>query len=605
MATESGKIVIGIEVDSSDAVQGLGQISDALDGTASDIESMAKVADKKMNQVDDSSKGAARGLRDLETQANNTDNAVTDFGSGASAASIGAHQLKTSTAGAVVGLDTLKDKSGESASSLSALAGAVSIVSPELGTALSSASALAGGLEGASKATVLFGGSLRAMMVTIAPVAAVLLATAAAFAIMRSNAEKADRAMGVIGDRTEVFQGLTERVKTARAEMALLTGNTTAYEQQLIEITAQRRRDSVEIESQRLRIGSLDEEQRANALLQLDAMRAQADEAETLNRNLVMNAEDERLIAVEAAELAEAQAELAAEQAIASQRQATALAALAAQQGVINLNRRFELDLLREVNPIQAQYLTTMDAINASVGQGLNERLAGLSRIQAEFTRSQALLAEQEADRLADEAAAVAASEEDKRAAIQETMDLEAARVKSAEAVSLALTGFMDLAAARGGENAEVMRGIAVFETTINGLAAGIKAYKDLGPVLGTVAAAGIAASTAAALMKITSTPLPKKHEGGIIGGFGDTPIMAQSGEAVLNRVAVSNLGAGGVQALNSGGGSAGNITVEMTYKQRVFDRIVIDNIRKGGPLSKAINQAEQRGRRGRVGGLL
>ena len=184
-------------------------------------------------------------------------------------------------------------------------------------------------------------------------------------------------------------------------------------------------------------------------------------------------------------------------------------------------------------------------------------------------------------------------------------MDLEAARVKSAEAVSLALTGFMDLAAARGGENAEVMRGIAVFETTINGLAAGIKAYKDLGPVLGTVAAAGIAASTAAALMKITSTPLPKKHEGGIIGGFGDTPIMAQSGEAVLNRVAVSNLGAGGVQALNSGGGSAGNITVEMTYKQRVFDRIVIDNIRKGGPLSKAINQAEQRGRRGRVGGLL
>ena len=142
-------------------------------------------------------------------------------------------------------------------------------------------------------------------------------------------------------------------------------------------------------------------------------------------------------------------------------------------------------------------------------------------------------------------------------------------------------------------------------QTTINGLVAGIKAFADLGPVAGGIAAAGIAASTAAALAQIASQPVPTMHSGGLVGGIGDTPINAQGGEAVLNRAAVAGLGAEGVEALNSGGGVGGTVVVEMTYKQRVFDRVVIDNLRKGGPLSSALSNAERRGRRGRVGGML
>ncbi len=606
MATENGNIVIGVAVDSTDAVQGLGQISAALDDASNDIESMAKVADKKMGQVDDSSKDAARGLRDLATQANNTDNAVTDFGSGASTASIGARQLRDSSKGAVVGLDDLKDKSGESASSLSALAGAVSVVSPELGTALSSASALAGGLEGASKATALFGGSVRAMMLTIAPVGAVLLAAAAAMAIMRKEAEAADRAMDIMAGRQEAIGGITERTVEARNALALLTGETNIYRLEMEEITEQRRLDEVAIESQRHRLGQLSEDERANAEQELALAIQRADETESLNRSLARRAAAERGRARDAQEAAEIEAEIARQQAASSVAATEALAEQSRLQGIANLNRRYELDLLRETNPIQAEYLMTMDAINASVGQGLDERLASLSRIQAEWTRSQALMAQEDERNLEASTAAFEESEARRQAAIEQTMRIEEERVKSAQAVTLAMTGFMDMAAASSQENAEVMRGIALFETTINGLSAGIKAYSELGPVLGGIAAAGIAASTTAALMQISATPLTKKHEGGIIGGMGDMPVMAQGGEAVLNRLAVSNLGEQGVQNLNSGGSSgSGSITVEMTYKQRAFDRVVIDNMREGGPLTDAINQAERRGRRGRVGGLL
>lgn len=606
MATENGNIVIGVAVDSSEAVEGLNTISNALDGTASDIDALAKVADKKMGQVDSSSKGAARGLRDLSTQANRTDTSMNTLTAALTNTKTGARALKTEAQGTIVGLDSLKDKSGESASSLSALAGAVSVVSPELGTALSSASALAGGLEGASKATALFGGSVRSMMLTIAPVGAVLLAAAAAMAIMRKEAEKADRALDVMAGRQEVMGGIAERTREARTALALLTGETNEFQVAMEEITEQRRLDEVAIQSQRNRLGALSDEARADAEQELAIMVERADETESLNRSLARRAAAERGRARDAQTASELEAELAREQAAASVAAAEALAEQSRLQGIANLNRRFELDLLRETNPIQAEYLMTMDAINASVGQGLDERLASLSRIQAEFTRSQALIAQEEQQALADSAAAFEASEARKQAALEETMRIEEERAKSAQAVTLALTGFMDLAAARSQENAEVMRGIAIFETTINGLAAGIKAYKDLGPVLGTIAASGIAASTAAALMQIQSTALPKKHEGGIIGGMGDMPVLAQGGEAVLNRLAVSNLGEQGVQSLNSGSMmGSGSITVEMTYKQRAFDRVVIDNMRKGGPLTDAINQAERRGRRGRVGGLL
>ena len=126
-----------------------------------------------------------------------------------------------------------------------------------------------------------------------------------------------------------------------------------------------------------------------------------------------------------------------------------------------------------------------------------------------------------------------------------------------------------------------------------------------LGPVAGAFLATAIAATTAAQIATIQNQN-PKFHSGGIVGGDGDQPITAQGGEVVLSRDAVAQLGGpDAANSLNDGGMLGGTTVIQMTYKQKVFDQVVIDNLAKGGPLKNALNTATRRGRRGRVGGRL
>tara|TARA_R100000655_G_scaffold64267_1_gene102788 strand:+ start:2059 stop:4512 length:2454 start_codon:yes stop_codon:yes gene_type:complete len=126
-----------------------------------------------------------------------------------------------------------------------------------------------------------------------------------------------------------------------------------------------------------------------------------------------------------------------------------------------------------------------------------------------------------------------------------------------------------------------------------------------LGPVAGAFLATAIAATTAAQIATIQNQN-PKFHSGGIVGGDGDQPITAQGGEVVLSRDAVAQLGGpDAANSLNDGGMPGGTTVIQMTYKQKVFDQVVIDNLAKGGPLKNALNTATRRGRRGRVGGRL
>lgn len=573
MATD-GSIKIGIEVDSSDAVSGLNKISDAMADTSGEIKDLGKDAQVGLGKVDTAADRAADGLDQLAAEAQQAGAmTVTSL----NRASVAANNT-------VVGLDGLKEKSGEASSSISALAGAVSIVSPEMGAALSGASALAGGLEGAAKATVLFGASMKAMMLTIAPVAAVLLAAAAAMALMRKEAVRAERAMGVIGDRVGVIQDISSRTRDARIEMGLLTGTTTVYQEALNDIAAQRARDDSAIQSQRSRLAALDTRQRINALLELELMVDRAAEAESLNTDLAVYAEEERLAAVEAARLALEAAELAASEAEAEIDRAAGQARLA-EERLATLER--EAAALAEIIEFKEADAALADkAAGADAAARLQAEAEALDQVAAATRRAA------EADEQLAANAAVAAQ---RQAELDSVMNASIG----------AMGGFFELAGTMAGDSAEDQKALAIAQTTINGLVAGIKAFADLGPVAGTIAAVGIAASTAAALVQISSQPIPTMHSGGIVGGIGDTPINAQGGEAVLNREAVSGLGAEGVEALNSGGGVGGTVVVEMTYKQRVFDRVVIDNLRKGGPLSAALSNAERRGRRGRVGGML
>lgn len=121
----------------------------------------------------------------------------------------------------------------------------------------------------------------------------------------------------------------------------------------------------------------------------------------------------------------------------------------------------------------------------------------------------------------------------------------------------------------------------------ISTAAAIMKALEELGPIAGAVSSAAIAITGGVQLATVLAQP-PPFHTGGIVPSNG--MVNALGGEAFLNRETTSRLGQEGVNALNSGEGvSGGAIQIQNVYGHRVFDRFVIDNISKGGPLSSAI----------------
>ena len=152
-------------------------------------------------------------------------------------------------------------------------------------------------------------------------------------------------------------------------------------------------------------------------------------------------------------------------------------------------------------------------------------------------------------------------------------------------------------------------KALEIANAIISGASASIAALAappvGLGPVGGALLIPAIAATTGMQIATI-SQQNPSFHQGGIVGGMGDQTIRAQGGEVVLNRSTVAALGgAQAADSLNAGGATGGSVVVQMTYKQRVFDQVVVDNLAKGGPLRNALNRASTRGRRGRIGGRL
>tara|TARA_Y100000004_G_scaffold64692_1_gene72551 strand:+ start:1857 stop:4220 length:2364 start_codon:yes stop_codon:yes gene_type:complete len=158
-------------------------------------------------------------------------------------------------------------------------------------------------------------------------------------------------------------------------------------------------------------------------------------------------------------------------------------------------------------------------------------------------------------------------------------------------------------------ESFEKRKQLEIVNAIISGASASIAALAPpptgLGPVAGAFLVPAIATATGLQINQIAQQN-PPFHQGGIVEGMGDQTITAQGGEVILNRSAVASLGgAVAADSLNNGGAAGGTVVVQMTYKQRVFDQVVVDNLAKGGPLRSALNKAQRRGRRGRVGGRL
>lgn len=99
------------------------------------------------------------------------------------------------------------------------------------------------------------------------------------------------------------------------------------------------------------------------------------------------------------------------------------------------------------------------------------------------------------------------------------------------------------------------------FHTSIGSIRAEIKAYLAqaiAGMIrieVGTKGLLGLATATAGAVLvnELFEKLVPSFHTGGMIGGSGEQPIMAQSGEFVMRREAVQSIGANNLEAMNSG----------------------------------------------------
>lgn len=128
-------------------------------------------------------------------------------------------------------------------------------------------------------------------------------------------------------------------------------------------------------------------------------------------------------------------------------------------------------------------------------------------------------------------------------------------------------------------------------QALINGAVAVTRALATLGPVLGPIAATGIAATTAAQVATIAAQK-PAFDRGGMIQGgtamADQVTINALPGEAVLSRGAVRDLGGqSGVDRLNRGNATGQNVVMVPVYKH--FGRFVQDELQRSSVLQGAM----------------
>lgn len=268
------------------------------------------------------------------------------------------------------------------------------------------------------------------------------------------------------------------------------------------------------------------------------------------------------------------------------------------------LNRSFELEALARVDEPLAKFEKEIDRVNTALLQGLDAQL-GHDAILAAIEELNETRLEKEAE-VQKELAELEQKRIDERIAAEEAAAAAQAQIQSQfyGGVETLANDIFNLAQNHRNISAEQAKGFAIAQAIMNTSVAVTKTLAELGPA--GIPLAGVIAAQGAVQLAMIQQQSSSFHQGGIVAGMGDQPITAQGGEVVLNRSAVAALGgAEAADSLNSGAPVGGSVVVQMTYKQRLFDQVVIDNLAKGGPLRGALNKARREGRRGRVGGRL
>lgn len=258
--------------------------------------------------------------------------------------------------------------------------------------------------------------------------------------------------------------------------------------------------------------------------------------------------------------------------------------------------------LLQKGRDFTYEMATLDDTRIESIDRVMNERLAMNEALLAQ----EAVTAQEAADNelairraAADEIIAIDQEIEDERAKAHEKALAQIEEEKQARLDS-ALTSLNVLSSTLASignlfesENAKVKaahKAFAISSVLIDSLAAGIRAFVDLGPIGGAIAAAGIAADAAVAVNEIR-----KQHQGGVVYAHqGRYPDEYDSGntrrlrqEATLNSQATRALGEQGVRAIN--GGKTAPTVIEFRVGRAVQREVIDAGLRSDGAISSAM----------------
>lgn len=470
-------------------------------------------------------------------------------------------KMGASMAGASASIGKVAQVSG-------ALGGVVGKLNPQVGMAVSSVGALAGVMSGLSAAGVLTTAAL-------GPLAVAVVAGAAAYAYFSRELEKAEakqaKAAETATRATKVAETFSQIVDAAADHHRVAAGKITAadlaVEKQVIKLRAATAEQEKEIS--KLGLGYDELVKRKQLLWQREdlAIRQLKEKiptegkstAETLKAKEAIEATrvatEQRTIAEKAmsqalAEVTRSNAAYASSMSTLQTAQATATASQLT--GVAAVAAARDADLARARAVFNEGYDAALDN---------EEKQAALYQ---QFQAAKVAITEASAAKIAaiyvDDAAAAVDAEKTKQAAQRETNN--AAFGATADLFG-ALSGlYMTDAenksksskkAAR--ESFRVAKAFAITQAIVNTLLGVTNAFATLPYPAAPIAAAAVAISGGVQVASIASQK-PSFHAGGIKGYTypDETSTRTLPGEGHLNRQATANLGAGGVDKLNSGG---------------------------------------------------
>lgn len=190
-----------------------------------------------------------------------------------------------------------------------------------------------------------------------------------------------------------------------------------------------------------------------------------------------------------------------------------------------------------------------------------------------------------EATRLAEDAAADAKEQSDKDE-LKRLREKQAAEISAVLSAGEAIVGALGDTAAK---DFKMKQALATSEVLLRSAVGVVNILSgSSGPIVKGVQLAALTAASAASLANIASMTPPKMHTGGIVPD--ERPAQLLTGEGVLSRQGVANLGGeGAVHAINAGRGAGQAQVIQMVYKHRVLDTVIRDQLRSDSSLKRAI----------------